>query len=176
MLADETTFARLMAAMQDGDRAAATVLLTEAGVWLERYFRRRVPPGQVDDLVQEVLIALHAKRATWDPARPFLPWLAAIARYRWVDHLRRTYRDAGEELLEDSGASDSDEDVVLARVSLERLFAHLPAGQAEVIALVKIEGLSIEEASARSGQSASLVKVNIHRGLRKLAALVEKAD
>lgn len=176
MLADEATFARLMVAMQAGDRAAANVLLTEAGVWLERYFRRRLPPQQVDDLVQEVLIALHAKRATWDPSRPFLPWMAAIARYRWVDHLRRVYRDAGEELNEDSGAQDDEEDVVLARVSLERLFARLPAGQAEAIELVKIEGLSIEEAAARSGQSASLVKVNIHRGLKKLAALIEKAD
>lgn len=176
MLADEATFARLMAAMQAGDRAAANVLLTEAGVWLERYFRRRLPPGQVDDLVQEVLIALHAKRATWDPARPFLPWLAAIARYRWVDHLRRVYRNASEELEEESGAQSSEEDVVIARVSLDRLFAHLPVKQAEAIELVKIEGLSIEEASARSGQSASLVKVNIHRGLKKLAALVEKAD
>jgi RNA polymerase sigma-70 factor (ECF subfamily) len=176
MLADEPTFARLMAAMQRGDRAAANVLLTEAGMWLERYFRRRVPPQQIDDLVQEVLIALHTKRATWDPARPFLPWLAAIARYRWVDHLRRIYRNASNELGEDSGAVDSEEEVVLARVSLERLFAHLPARQAEVIELVKIEGLSVEEAAARSGQSESLVKVNIHRGLKKLAALVEKAE
>jgi len=176
MLADEPTFARLMAAMQAGDRAAANVLLGEAGVWLERYFRRRVPPQQIDDLVQEVLIALHAKRATWDPARPFLPWLAAIARYRWIDHLRRVYRDAGEQLLEDSAATESEEDVVLARASLERLFAHLPAKQAKAIELVKIEGLSIEEAAGRCGQSASLVKVNIHRGLKKLAALVEKAD
>ncbi len=176
MLADEATFARLMAAMQQGDRAAATVLLTEAGLWLERYFRRRVPPEQVDDLVQEVLIALHTKRATWDPARPFLPWLAAIARYRWVDHLRRVYREAGEALEDDAGAQDSGEDGVLARLSLDRLFARLPSGQAQAIELVKIEGLSIEEASQRSGQSESLVKVNIHRGLKKLAALVEKAE
>ena len=175
MLADEATFARLMAAMQQGDRVAANVLLTEAGMWLERYFRRRVPPSHVDDLVQEVLIALHTKRASWDPARPFLPWLAAIARYRWVDHLRRVYREASEELDDSSGAQDSEEDVVLARVSLDRLFARLPSGQAQAIELVKIEGLSIEEASQRSGQSESLVKVNIHRGLKKLAALVEKA-
>lgn len=175
MLADEATFARLMAAMQQGDRVAANVLLTEAGMWLERYFRRRVPPSHVDDLVQEVLIALHTKRASWDPARPFLPWLAAIARYRWVDHLRRVYREASEELDDSSGAQDSEEDVVLARISLDRLFARLPSGQAQAIELVKIEGLSIEEASQRSGQSESLVKVNIHRGLKKLAALVEKA-
>jgi RNA polymerase sigma-70 factor (ECF subfamily) len=175
MLADEATFARLMAAMQQGDRVAANVLLTEAGMWLERYFRRRVPPSHVDDLVQEVLIALHTKRASWDPARPFLPWLAAIARYRWVDHLRRVYREASEELDDSSGAQDSEEDVVLARISLDRLFARLPSGQAQAIELVKIEGLSIEEASQRSGQSESLVKVNIHRGLKKLAALIEKA-
>lgn len=135
-----------------------------------------MPPGQVDDLVEEVLIALHAKRASWDPARPFLPWLAAIARYRWVDHLRRVYREAGEALEEDAGAQGSGEDGVLARLSLDRLFARLPSGQAQPIELVKIEGLSIEEASRRSGQSESLVKVNIHRGLKRLAALVEKAD
>lgn len=176
MLADEATFARLMVAMQGGDRAAANVLLAEAGMWLERYFRRRVAPHQVDDLVQEVLIALHAKRGTWDPARPFLPWLAAIARYRWVDHLRRLYRHEAGELHEDAAAQDSDEEVVLARISLDRLFARLPAGQAEAIELVKIGGLSIEEASRRTGQSESLVKVNIHRGLKKLAALVEEAD
>jgi RNA polymerase sigma-70 factor (ECF subfamily) len=176
MLADEPTLARLMRAMQQGDKAAANVLLCETGLWLERYFRRRVPPHQIDDLVQDVLIALHSKRATWDPSRPFLPWLAAIARYRWVDHLRRGYRQQAGELFDDTATTDSEEDVVLARVSLDRLFAHLPARQAEAIELVKIGGLSIEEASRASGQSESLVKINIHRGLKKLAALVEKAD
>ncbi|MEM6476311.1 MAG: sigma factor, partial [Pseudomonadota bacterium] len=117
MVADEPTFARLMAAAQDGDKVAANVLLTEAGVWLERYFRRRVPDHQIDDLVQEVLIALHTKRATFDPARPFLPWLAAIARYRWVDHLRKVYKHDGKELMEDDAVDDSEEEVVLARVS-----------------------------------------------------------
>ena len=176
MLADEPSFARMMVAAQKGDKAAANVLLSEAGLWLERYFRRRLPPHQVDDLVQEVLIAVHTKRGTWDPARPFLPWLAAIARYRWVDHLRRVYRTTSDELHDDDAAQDSDEEVVLARVSLDRLFARLPARQAEVIELVKIGGLSIEEAAQRSGQSESLVKVNIHRGLKKLAALVEEAE
>jgi RNA polymerase sigma-70 factor (ECF subfamily) len=176
MLADEPTLARLMRAMQQGDKAAANVLLSETGLWLERYFRRRVPPHQIDDLVQDVLIALHAKRATWDPSRPFLPWLAAIARYRWVDHLRRSYRQQAGELFDDTATTDSKEDVVLTRVSLDRLFARLPTRQAEAIKMVKISGLSIEEASRISGQSESLVKVNIHRGLKKLAALVEKAD
>ena len=176
MIADEAGFVRLMLAAQAGDSRAYTVLLTEVQLWLERYFRRRVAPAQLDDLVQEVLLALHAKRATWDETRAFLPWLAAIARYRWVDHLRRVYRSAEDALEDQDSAEDSDEEAVLARMSLERLFVHLPQGQCEAIELVKIKGLSVTEAAERSGQSESLIKVNIHRGLRKLAALVEEAD
>lgn len=176
MVADEPTFARLMIAAQDGDKVATNVLLSEVGLWLERYFRRRVPPHSIDDLVQDVLIAFYTKRATWDPDRAFLPWLAAIARYRWVDHLRRVYKHDGKELMEDDAVEDSEEEVVMARVSLDRLFGQLPPKQAEAIELVKIAGLSISEAAEKTGQSESLVKVNIHRGLKKLAALVEKAD
>lgn len=176
MIADEAGFVRLMIAAQAGDSRAYTVLLTEVQLWLERYFRRRVAPAQLDDLVQEVLMALHAKRATWDETRAFLPWLAAIARYRWVDHLRRVYRSAEDALEDQDSAEDGDEEAVLARMSLERLFVHLPQGQCEAIDLVKIKGLSVTEAAERSGQSESLIKVNIHRGLRKLAALVEEAD
>lgn len=176
MVADEPTLARLMKAMQDGDRAATNVLLSEVGLWLERYFQRRVAPHAIDDLVQDVLIAVHTKRATWDRSRAFLPWLAAIARYRWVDHLRRHYKHDGKELMEDDASVDSEEEVTLARVSLDRLFGQLPDRQAEVIELVKIGGLSIREASEKTGQSESLVKVNIHRGLKTLAAMVEKAD
>lgn len=176
MIADEAGLVRLMIAAQAGDGRAYTVLLTEVQLWLERYFRRRVAPAQLDDLVQDVLLALHAKRATWDETRAFLPWLAAIARYRWIDHLRRVYRTAEDALEDQDSAEDSDEEAVLARMSLERLFVHLPQGQCEAIELVKIKGLSVTEAAERSGQSESLIKVNIHRGLRKLAALVEEAD
>jgi RNA polymerase sigma-70 factor (ECF subfamily) len=176
MIADEKTLARLMVACQKGDQQACTVLLTEVQLWLERYFRRRCPPAQLDDLVQEVLLAVYTKRATYDPERPFLPWLAAISRYRWVDHLRKVYRNA-EDALEDYDApEDSDEESVLARLSLERMFGHIPDKQSDVIEMVKIEGLSIREAADRSGQTESAVKVNIHRGLKKLSALIEKAS
>nr|WP_137676733.1 sigma-70 family RNA polymerase sigma factor [Parerythrobacter lutipelagi] len=176
MIADEPTMARLMIASQKGDKQAYTVLLTEVQLWLERYYRRRCAPAMLDDLVQDVLLAVHNKRASWDPVRPFLPWLAAIARYRWVDHLRKVYRNA-EDALEDYDApEDSEEEAVMARLSLERMFVQIPDKQSEAIGLVKIEGLSIAEAAERSGQSQSAVKVNIHRGLKKLAALVEKAE
>jgi len=176
MIAEEATLARLMAATQAGDKSAYNVLLSEAGIWLERYFRRRVPPHQLDDLVQDVLMALHAKRGTYDTSRPFLPWLAAIARYRWIDHLRRVYKHETDQLEDNDASVESDEDIVEARASLERLFVHLPDKQAEAIELVKIEGHSIREASEMTGQSESLVKVNIHRGLKRLSALVEKAE
>ena len=176
MIADEPSLAHLMTASQKGDQSSYRVLLSEVQMWLERYFRRRVAPSQLDDLVQEVLMAVHNKRATWDPSRPFLPWLAAIARYRWVDYLRKVYRNAEDELGDWDAAEDGDEEAVMARMSLERLFVHLPDKQSEVIELVKIEGLSITEAAQKTGQSESLVKVNIHRGLKKLSALVEKAE
>lgn len=174
MRIDETSMARLMAMAQDGDRAAYASLLEGCQHWLRRYLARRVPPHQLDDVVQETLMSVHRKRASYDPQRPFLPWLAAISRYRWVDHLRRIYRN-NETELDDNVAADSGEGEMIARISLERLFAHLPPAQIEAIKLVRIEGLSISEASQATGQSESLVKVNIHRGIKRLAALIEKA-
>jgi RNA polymerase sigma factor (sigma-70 family) len=171
---DEASLARLMAMAQRGDKQAYGVLLTECQRWLRSYFARRIAPNHLDDLVQETLMALHHKLASYDPARAFLPWLAAIARYRWVDHLRRVYR-ADETELDEHLAGENEEPAIAARISLERLFAHLPNAQAQAIDLVKIEGLSIAEASRACGQSESLIKVNIHRGLKKLTAMIEKA-
>lgn len=163
-----------MAMAQQGDRLAYHTLLMECRVWLKRYFARRVAPNHLEDLVQETLLALHRKLATYDPSRAFLPWLAAIARYRWVDQLRRVYRTSEIE-LEDEFIGSSDEPAIVARISLERLFAQLPSAQAQAIELVKIEGLSVAEASRACGQSESLIKVNIHRGLKKLTAMIERA-
>lgn len=176
MIADEATLARLAAMAQDGDRQAYAAMLTAARGWLLRYFRRKVPPDSLDDLVQETLLSIHAKLGSYDPARPFVPWLAAIARYRFVDHLRVAYRLAAEtDLDDDHAASDNEQEAVAARLSLNRLFDALPAAQQQAIELVKIEGRSVEEAASRTGQSASLIKVNIHRGLKRLAALIESA-
>lgn len=174
MKADEPSLARLMAMAQAGDRQAYATLLNECQRWLRSYFGRRIAPGHLDDLVQETLLALHQKLATWDPERAFLPWLAAIARYRWVDHLRRIYR-TDEAELSDQFAGVDEEPAIAARISLERLFAQLPDAQVRAIELVKIEGLSVSEASRASGQSESLIKVNIHRGLKRLTAMIEKA-
>ncbi|MDP5070086.1 MAG: sigma-70 family RNA polymerase sigma factor, partial [Congregibacter sp.] len=161
MIADEQTLAYLMQRSQEGDKESYTALLTEVQLWLERFFSRRCAPGQIDDLVQEVLIAVHNKRASYDPLRPFLPWLAAIARYRWVDHLRRVYRNAEEELTDNDVPQHGEEGALIARLSLDRMFGQIPRKQAQAIEWVKIEGLSIAEAAERGGLSQAAVKVNI---------------
>ena len=174
MIADDATLTRLAGLAQRGDKAAYGALLGAARQWLVRYYRRRVTPDQLDDLVQETLLSVHRKLASYDPGRAFAPWLAAIARYRFVDHLRLVYRRAEDELDAEFMADDPDEPAMTARISLERLFEALPAAQQRAIELVKISGLSISEAAASTGQSESLIKVNIHRGIKRLAALVER--
>ncbi len=175
MIADGETMARLMALAQAGDRTAYRTVLTSSMKWLGRYYSGKIHPCAVDDLVQDTLTSLHAKRATYVPARPFFPWLAAIARYRWIDQLRRTYR-ANEHELGDDLASPEEEESAVARLSLDKLLGLLPASQSTAIRLVKIEGQSIAEAAEMTGQSEPLVKVNIHRGLKKLTALIERND
>lgn len=162
---------RAMKASLGGDRTAYRLVLDESRRWLLRYFSRRISPSMIEDLVQETLVSMHNKRATFDVERPFLPWLAAIARYRWIDALRRMRHH--DELLPDSASVDSDEEAVLARLSLARLLGNLSTAQSNAITLTRIEGKSITEAAQICGQSEALIKVNVHRGLKKLAALVE---
>lgn len=168
---DDSAWEDWMAAAQSGDAGAYHRLLSEVSAWLRRYYARRLPPPIVEDAVQDALLAIHEKRHTYDPARPFGPWLAAIARYKWIDRLKALKSTATEALTEDLAVADHEEAVTSA-TSLERLLSELKPAQSDVIRMVKLEGLSVEEASARSGQSVSLVKVNIHRGLARLVARV----
>ena len=169
---DPRGWGAMMAAAQRGEAAPYRRLLSELRPWLLRYFARRLPPASVEDAVQDTLVAIHTKRHTWDPARPFGPWLAGIARYKWIDRLRIAARHAADE-LPDSLSTPDHGDAVTSATALGQLLATLKPAQAMVIRLVKLEGLSIEEAAARTGQSPALVKVNIHRGLGRLAKFVE---
>ena len=165
----------LMAAAQRGDAAAYRLFLGKLRPWLQSYFRRRLPPDLVDDAVQEAMLAIHAKRHTYQPALPIGPWIAAIARYKWVDRLRDMKRTRTVELPDDVPVDDHGDDVTSAAL-LGRLLSQLRPAQADAIRLVKIDGLTIEEASNRTGQSASLVKVNIHRGITRLTRIVQEHD
>ena len=166
----------LMVAAQGGDGVAYRRLLTEIDPWLRRFYARRLPPATVEDAAQDALIAIHTKRHTFEAGRPFRPWLAAVARYRWIDRLRAMARDTTDALGDHEIAVADHETAVTSASVLHRLLAELKPAQASVIRLVKLDGCSIEEASAATGQSASLVKVNIHRGLAKLAVLVRTEE
>lgn len=171
MKPDDDGLRRMMALALQGDKVAYRHVLEQSRRWLLAYYRRRVSPMMIEDLIQDTLVSVHSKRQSFDPTRPYLPWLAAIARYRWVDALRRM-RDT-DELHPEEIASEEDNSPVVARLSISRLLSHLPVGQANAIVLTRIEGRSIAEAARISGQSESNVKVSVHRGLRKLAAMVE---
>lgn len=163
-----------MVAAQDGHGGAYRRLLGEVSLWLQRYFQRRLPPGEVEDAVQEVLLAIHRRRHTYDPRHPFGPWLAAIAKNKWIDQLRVLGRRHAEDLSEDLPVGDHETSVISASV-LARLLDELRPAQAQSLMLVKLRGHTIEEASQETGLSASAVKMNIHRGLARLAALVESS-
>jgi RNA polymerase sigma factor (sigma-70 family) len=160
----------LMAAAQGGESHAYDQLLRELDGWLRRYYGRRLPGPAAEDARQDTLLAIHAKRHAYEPSRPFGPWVAAIARYKWIDHVRDASRFAALSLHDDMPMKDHGETAISA-ITVDDLLKRLTPAQASVIRLVKLQGASIETASGATGQSAALVKVNIHRGLRKLAAL-----
>jgi RNA polymerase sigma-70 factor (ECF subfamily) len=163
----------LMAAAQKGNGGAYRRLLDELKEWLTRFYARRLPSSAIEDAVQEALISVHEKRHTYDPRRPFKPWVAAIARYKWIDRLRAMRRGETEPLPDEVPVGDH-EAAVTSAIALRRLLHKLSPSQEEAIRLVKLDGLSVREASARSGQSESLVKVNVHRGLARLTRLVQE--
>jgi len=161
----------LVSAAQRGDEVAYETFLVELQAWLPRYYRHRCRSSAIDDAVQEALLAVHAKKQTYDPARPFGPWLTAIVRYKWIDWVRRLKRESALPLANDVQGPDHGSRWTSA-ILLDELIAYLNPAQTAVIRLVKLHGASIQEASDATGQSTSLVKVNIHRGLKRLAALL----
>ncbi len=174
----ETTLRPLWLRAQAGDEAAYREALQRIAARLRSYLRRRMQslPDEIEDLVQETLLALHLQRGTYDPALPVSAWVLAIARHKLVDLWRRRGR---QEALHDP-LDDVDETLLAQREpeagaarDLAVLLAELSPAQRDAIVLTKIEGLSVAEASARTGASESAIKVQVHRGLKKLAALVQ---
>ena len=161
---------RLIVAAQSGESRAYEQLLRELDVWLRRYYARRLPQAAAEDARQDALLAIHAQRYAYAPSKPFGPWVAAIARHKWIDHVRDASRFATLSLHDDIPIEDLGEAAISA-VVVDDLLKRLKPAQARAIRLVKLQGVSIEGASDATGQSASLVKVNIHRGLKKLTAL-----
>lgn len=171
----EQKYQVLMAASLAGDAGAYRALLQLSAGRLRAYFRYRLSgrDADVEDLVQETLLAVHGKRASYALSLPFTAWLHAIARHKLIDFLRREGRRPSVR-IEDVPelVSDDDSDAILAEIDIERLLDLLPPKQAAAIRLTRIEGLSVSEAAERSGQSEPSIKVNVHRGLGRLMAKV----
>ncbi|WP_249221369.1 sigma-70 family RNA polymerase sigma factor [Cupriavidus sp. KK10] len=167
-----------MARAQGGDHDAYRRLLEDITPYVRALAARHVRNrSDLEDTVQDVLLTIHAVRHTYDPARPFGPWLVAITNHRIVDGLRRRGRigsretelDVQYETFSDPAANLQEEamDARAVRDAVERL----PAGQREAVRMLKLEEMSLKEAATASGMSVAALKVAAHRGLKTLRKL-----
>jgi RNA polymerase sigma-70 factor, ECF subfamily len=176
-------WAALMRAAQAGDARAYDRLLRSVAPFLRSLARRYgSSAANVEDVVQDVLLTVHRVRHTWDPGRPFSPWLAAIAARRSIDLLRRQSRIARHEQQDElaletfaAPAANTETGALHAATEIEPLLAALPPRQLQALEALKLQGLSLSEAAARSGQSVAALKVNMHRAVKTLRRLVGTA-
>ncbi len=180
--AQDRLWAAHMALAQAGDAARYTILLRLITPYIRSIARRRISAADViEDIVQETLISVHRVRHTYDPARPFMPWLYAIADRRTLDALRRHCRQRQREVPEDGHyetfsdpAANRPSEQLDAPRQLAQLMASLTPQQREAVALVKLQEMTLTQAAAVSGQSVASLKVNIHRALNKLRGQTSK--
>jgi RNA polymerase sigma-70 factor, ECF subfamily len=175
---DDRRWSAMMAAAQAGDRVSYDRLLREILPYVRSVVRAwHRAPDRIDEVAQEALLAVHRVRHTYDPARPFRPWLAAIARRRALDALRRGYRVAQFEISEESAGSAYEhfadpvadfDGIHTAADHLGKAIARLPPGQREAIELLRLRELSLAEAATLTGRSVGALKVNVHRALGAL--------
>ena len=171
-----------MARAQAGDRNAYRRLLEDVTPYLRSIAARHFRSGDIEDVVQEVLLTVHAVRHTYDPARPFGPWLVAIANRRVVDALRRQGRSRAREVVLETGhetfagpqanLAETASDGRALRDAIERL----PAGQREAIRMLKLQEMSLKEAAAVSGMTVVALKVATHRALKSLRKILGRQD
>jgi RNA polymerase sigma-70 factor (ECF subfamily) len=170
----------LLIRAMEGDQNAYHFFLKELCGPLRAYFRKRLTwiPDEVEDLVQETLIAIHNHRHTYDVQQPLSAWIYAIARHKMVDMLRRHQRkveifvdiaDSEHDLL-----SHSDLNAAEARRDIGKLLGDLPDHQRQPIQSVRLDGMSVTETAKAFGMSPSSVKINVFRGVKALAKKIRK--
>jgi RNA polymerase sigma-70 factor (ECF subfamily) len=176
----EIDWSIMMARAQDGDAIAYRKLLSAMTPYVRSLARRYLQhPSDAEDALQDVLIAIHMLRATYDPRRPFGPWLKAIANRKIIDRLRqvskhRSREDVFTDDLLNLAQPERQEDLSPAGLDQDQILKHLPASEAQALRLTKLEGLTLEEASAASGQSISAIKVATHRAMKRLRTILSK--
>jgi RNA polymerase sigma-70 factor (ECF subfamily) len=176
---EELELAALMSSARAGDERAYATMLAALAARLRPFFRNRLGERaqEAEDLVQETLIAIHGHRESYDARQPLRAWVFAIARYKLIDHLRReglrvpVSLDAVGELFAAERADAGD-----AARDLDALMEELPERQRTALRLVKVEERSVREAAAASGMSEAAIRVNVHRGLKRLMALFARSE
>jgi RNA polymerase sigma factor (sigma-70 family) len=181
---DEPALETLMQAAQSGDAQAYARLLKAITPRLHAMIRRQrqfLAAADIEDLVQDVLISLHAVRATYDPSRPFIPWLFAIARNRLVDGARRYARQKAHEVNVDEypvtfseEGTNTDSEPYRDPEMLKQAIQALPPGQREAVEMLKLREMSLKEVAAASGTSVGALKVSVHRAMGALRRALSK--
>ena len=173
--ARDVDWAILMAHAQSGDRDAYRRLLEEVTPYVRSLaVKSHRDPADIEDSVQDVLLTVHAVRHTYDPTRPFGPWLAAIANRRVTDRLRHQGRTTAREtpLTEEhetfaapaANYQEAASDDRALREAIERR----PAGQRDAIRLLKLQEMSLKQAASATGMTVAALKVATHRAMKNL--------
>ena len=180
MRSTEEEWAEMMRAAMLGDAGAYKILLEAVSSVLRASARRNLmrfggAASDVEDVVQETLLAIHLKRDTWDGARSIRPWIAAIARNKLVDVLRRRghHIEIPIERIDDLQAAD-DCSAPLDRHELDRMLENLNERQRDIVRSLSLNGASVRETADRLSMSEGAVRVSLHRALGTLAALYRK--
>jgi RNA polymerase sigma-70 factor (ECF subfamily) len=177
---------RLMARAQQGDRNAYVTLLRAITPRIRQLVRAKrgfLGDGVVEDVVQEVLLSVHTVRATYDPARPLMPWLSAIIRHRLADAGRRHVHQGAHEVGVDdldvtfqAPAPNSREETFGDPDALAQAIQALPPGQRQAVELLKLRELSLKEASALTGMSIGALKIATHRAIASLRRALQGTE
>lgn len=159
----KVTLEEWMVRYQAGEEAGLEALMREVGPRLKSIFRGGVPPGEVEELVQETWFQVHRSRHTWRPGEMLLPWVYSIARHVRSHNYRKSSRRREVELHENISVPTPE-----LSFGFEQLLSELPESQREVLMLMKVEGRSLEEVAAATGSSVGSVKQKAHRAYEKL--------
>ena len=171
----------LLRAAIEGDSASYGRFLDGAAKMMRGFCTRKLPPGlpgfDAEDLVQEILMAVHAKRHTWRPDEPVEPWLFAIARYKAIDAFRKHGRRIEVDISDHSDAMAVEPDLSgLLAADVKRAVSVLDGRTREVVTAISIDGHSIEETAERLNISPGAVRVAFHRGLKTLSERRETTE
>ncbi|HTY56276.1 MAG TPA: RNA polymerase sigma factor [Candidatus Binataceae bacterium] len=168
-------WSELMERAQQGDRDAFHTLFNDVGPLINRFVTRRIrEPNEVEDVCQEILLAVYQSRHTFQPTRPLEPWLFAIAHNVCADHNQRHWaRVSRQKPIDDLPDSPSEGEAAVG-VDLRRALGRLSPSQLQALRLTKIEGLSLAEVSEKTGDSVGSLKVRVHRAYELLKKVVSQ--